>query len=199
MPVNAFDVILLAVLVAGIYRGRKHGMSEELMNLIKWLMIVTGCAMVYVPVGQWLASSSPFSLLYSFMFVYVGAMLLILGIFGLVKHRLGGKLIGSDIFGRSEYYLGMGGGMIRFACILIAGLALLNARYYSQKEAMEMRKFQDDVYGSNYFPTWQAVQEVVFERSLTGPWIKKNRSFLLIQPTMPQDKSLHQKEAQLPY
>jgi uncharacterized membrane protein required for colicin V production len=198
LPVNAFDIILLAVLVVGIFRGRKHGMSEELMSLIKWVVIVVACAAVYIPAGQWLANASPFSLLFSFMFVYAATALAILGLFGLLKHRLGDKLIGSDVFGRSEYYLGMGSGMVRFACILLAGLALLNARYYSQQEATKMKKFQDEVYGSNYFPTWQTAQEIVFEKSLTGPWIKKNLSFLLIQPTVPQDKSLHQKEAQLP-
>ena len=116
LPVNAFDLILLAVLTLGVLRGRKHGMSEELMQLVKWLLIVVACAMVYMPIGQWLANSCPFSLLSSFMFAYAGAALLILGIFGLCKHYLGGKLIGSDVFGRSEYYLGMGSGLLRFAC-----------------------------------------------------------------------------------
>jgi uncharacterized membrane protein required for colicin V production len=199
LPVNGFDVILLAVLVAGVLRGRKHGMSEELMMLAKWLIIILGCAMIYVPVGQWLAKSSPFSLLASFMFVYSGAALIVLGIFGLVKHQLGGKLVGSDIFGRSEYYLGMGSGMVRFACILIAFLALLNARFFPREEVLAMERFQNDVYGSNFFPTWHTAQSIVFEKSLTGPWIKENLGFLLIQPTLPEDKSFHQKEAKLPY
>lgn len=199
LPVNAFDLVLLAVLVVGLLRGRKHGMSEELMMLLKWLIIALGCAMIYIPIGQWLANSAPFSLLHCFMFAYAGGALVILGIFGLVKHQLGSKLVGSDIFGRSEYYLGMGSGMIRFACILLAGLALLNARLFPREEVLAMEKFQNDVYGSNFFPTWHTLQAVVFEKSLTGPWIKENLAFLLIQPTLPEDKSLHQKEAKLPY
>lgn len=198
LPVNGFDVILLAVLTAGVLRGRKHGMSEELMSLIKWLIILITCSMAYQPVGQWFAHSTPFSLLASFMFVYTGIALVILGIFGLFKHYLGGKLIGSDVFGRSEYYLGMGSGLVRFSCILVAALALLNARYYSQREVVEMRRYQDDVYGANYFPGWQAAQAMVFEHSLTGPWIRDHLGFLLIQPTAPEDKSFHQKEAQFP-
>jgi methylphosphotriester-DNA--protein-cysteine methyltransferase len=35
-------------------------------------------------------------------------------------------------------------------------------------------------------------------KSLTGPWIKQNLGFLLIKPTEPEDKQLHQKEAVLP-
>ena len=38
------------------------------------------------------------------------------------------RLTGSNFFGGGEYYLGMVSGMIRFACMLLAALALLNAR-----------------------------------------------------------------------
>ncbi len=198
LPINLFDLALLAFLAFGVLQGRKHGMSEELMSLLKWLAIIFACALLYEPVGTWFAQSSPFSLLSSFMFVYAGCALLILALFGLFKHQLGGKLIGSDIFGRSEYYLGMGSGLVRFACILVTLLALLNARYFSRAEVVAMQRFQDDVYGSNYFPTWHTAQEIVFEKSLTGGWIKEHLAFFLIKPTAPEDKSYHQKEAQLP-
>ncbi len=98
LPVNAFDIIVLVVLGLGLFAGRKHGMSEELMNLVKWLSVVIGCSLVYEPVGRWMAQSSPFSLLASFLFVYAATALVILGLFAFVKHHLGGKLVGSDIF-----------------------------------------------------------------------------------------------------
>jgi uncharacterized membrane protein required for colicin V production len=198
LPVNLFDLILLAVLALGVLRGRKHGMSEELMNVVKWLTIVIAGAALYQPVGVWLAHSTPFSLLSAFLAVYACTAILILAIFGIFRHSMGGKLIGSDIFGRSEYYLGMGAGLVRFSCILLAVLALLNARFFSRQEVLAMERFQNDVYGSNFFPTWHTAQEIVFEKSLTGPIIKDYLGFLLIQPTAPEDKSLHQKEAQLP-
>ena len=198
LPINVFDFSLLVILTLGLLRGRKHGMSEELTGLVKWLAIVIGCALVYEPAGQWFASSSPFSLLASFMMVYITVALLILGLFALAKHRIGGKLVGSDIFGRAEYYLGMGSGVVRVSCVLIAFLALLNARYFSPLEVRAMEKYQDDLYGSNYFPTWHTAQAVVFEKSLAGPWIRDHLSFLLIKPTEPEDKQFHQKEANLP-
>jgi uncharacterized membrane protein required for colicin V production len=198
LPINAFDCIVIFVLAFGIFRGRKHGMSEELFGLIKWLAIAIGCAMLYQPAGEWLAGTTPFSLLWSFLFVYTAAALLILGVFGFLKHRVGGKLVGSDIFGRAEYYLGMGSGAVRFSCMLIAALALLNARYFNPSEVKAMKDFQNDVYGSNFFPTLHTAQEVVFEKSVAGSWIKDHLSFLLIIPTQPQDKSLHQKDAELP-
>ncbi len=198
LPVNFFDVALLVVLVVGILRGRKHGMSEELMNLVKWLVVVFGCAAIYDPVGRMLAESSPITLLSCFLIVYVSSALVILAAFALVKHSLGGKLIGSDIFGGAEYYLGMGSGVVRVSCMLLAVLALLNARYFSPTEVRAMEKYQNDLYGSNYFPTWHAAQETVFEKSLAGPWIKQNLSFLLIKPTQPEKKELHQKEYVFP-
>jgi uncharacterized membrane protein required for colicin V production len=193
-----FDFVVLVTLVVGLLRGRKHGMSEELMGLMKWLAVVIGCAVMYEPAGQWFAQSSPFSLLASFLMVYIVGAMFILSLFAFCKNRLGGKLIGSDIFGRSEYYLGMGSGVVRLSCMLLAFLALLNARYFSPMEVKAMEQFQNDVYGSNYFPTWHTAQEVVFEKSLSGSWIKTHLGFLLIKPTQPEDKQFHQKEANLP-
>ncbi len=198
LPINVFDCVVLATLVVGLMRGRKHGMSEELMGLLKWLSVVIVCATVYEPAGQWFAQSSPFSLLASFLFVYTAGALLILSLFAFCKYRLGGKLVGSDIFGRAEYYLGMGSGVVRFSCMLLAALALLNARYFTPMEVRAMEAFQNDMYGSNYFPTWHTAQEVVFERSFSGAWIKEHLGFLLIKPTQPEDKEFHQKEANLP-
>jgi len=111
---------------------------------------------------------------------------------------LDGKLLGSDVFGRSEYYLGMGAGLVRFSCVLLAGLALLNARYFSPTEVRAMEKRDIDLYGSDFFPGLHSVQATVFDKSLTGPWIKENLSFLLIKPTEPEDKELHQKEYVMP-
>ncbi len=198
LPANLFDLALVGVLVAGILRGRKHGMSEELMEMVKWLLVVICCALLYQPLGQMLANSTPFTLMSSFLFVYFGCAMAILGLFALGQHQLGGKLIGSDVFGRMEYYLGMGSGMVRFGCIALFVLAMLNARYFSRQEVLAMERFQNDVCGSNFFPTWHTAQEVVFERSLSGPWIREHLGFFLIRPTQPEDKSLHQKEVALP-
>ncbi len=198
LPINLFDVILIAVLALGLLQGRKHGMSEELMSLLKWLAVIFGCALLYQPIGTWLAQSSPFSLLSSFMFVYAGAALVILGVFAMFKHQLGGKLIGSDIFGRSEYYLGMGSGAVRVCCVLLTALAILNARAFSHEEVVAMQRYQNDVYGSNFFPTWYTAQEIVFEKSICGSWIKEHLGFFLIKPTRPEDKQYHQKDAVLP-
>ena len=47
LPINLFDLVVVGVLVAGLVRGRKHGMSEELILLLQWLAILFGCASIY--------------------------------------------------------------------------------------------------------------------------------------------------------
>ncbi len=196
LPFNAFDVLLLVVLAMGINRGRKLGMSGELLSLLKWLAILFGCALAYQPVGDAFAQGTGiFSALTSYILAYIVAALVILLLFAFLKRTLDGRLVGSDVFGKAEYYLGMVSGFLRFTCILLTLLAILNARYYSPAEVRANEHFQNDMYGSNFFPGLQSVQSEVFERSLTGPWIKDNLGFLLIKPTAPEDKQLHQKEA----
>src|ERR1043166_3788265 len=184
LPINAFDFALIAILVIGVLQGRKHGMSEELLGMIKWLAILLGCALLYEPAGNLFAQSTTmFSHLSCYLMVYITAAVLIFAGFAGIKRGLGGKVIGSDIFGGAEYYLGMASGMVRFTCILLIGLALLNARYFSQTEIEAMAAQRKEIYGSDFFPGLHSLQSVVFERSLTGPWIKNSLSFLLIKPT----------------
>lgn len=194
LPINLFDVVLLAVLVFGLVRGRRHGMSEELVEVVQWGCILATCAFLYRPIGAFLEQTSPLSLLTCYVLAYISLGLIVAAVFVLLRRSIGGKLLGSDFFGKSEYYLGMVSGVARFACIAVAGLALLNARYYTVTEVKAMQKYQDDVYGSDYFPGLQSIQSSVFQDSLTGPWIKDHLGMLLIEPTRPQNKDLHQKQ-----
>ncbi len=199
LPVNLFDFVLVAVLVFGVLRGRKNGMSEELLNVLKWFALLVACALAYDPLGRLFAQSSRvLSLLTCYIMAYIAVALVVLIGFALVRRGLGGKLVGSDIFGKAEYPLGMVSGLIRAACMLLMAMALLNARFFSPLEVKAMEKFQNDMYGSNFFPGLHSLQSTVFEQSLTGPWIKEYLSFLLIKPTAPEDKQIKQKEYTFP-
>jgi uncharacterized membrane protein required for colicin V production len=198
LPFNWFDVAILVMLLLGIHRGRKHGMSEELMLVLKWVAIAGVCAIAYRPIGEVIASGPVFDLLSGYLMAYICVALLITGAFAMVKRSLGGKLVGSDAFGKSEFYLGMFAGMLRFTCILIAAIALLNARYFSSAEIEKERDYQNNVYGSNFFPTLYSVQAQVFEQSLTGPWIRSQLGFLLIEPTPRHQKEIKRKEFAVP-
>ena len=199
LPINLFDLVVIVVLVVGILRGRKHGMSEELLNLLKWLAILLGCAAAYEPGAELISQfTNMFSRLTCYLLAYVGGALLIFLLFVGIKRVFSGKLVGSDIFGRTEYYLGMGSGLVRVSCMLLAALALLNARYFSPTEVRAMEKRDIDIYGSDFFPGLHTVQATVFDQSLTGPLIKEHLGFLLIKPTEPENNALHQKDAALP-
>ena len=196
LPINWFDIFLLVWLAMGLFRGRKRGMSVEVMTFLNWLVIVIVCALAYEPVGYWISQTSQvFGLLFSYMIAYLVIAGVVAILFVLFKRSFGGKLVGSDAFGKAEYYLGMPAGVLRFFCMLLAALALLNARYYSAQEIQSYQKFQMDNYGSEFFPGFQALQRNVFETSLTGPYIKKYLGFLLIKQTSPAGgKELKQKE-----
>ncbi|MGA2866839.1 MAG: CvpA family protein [Verrucomicrobiota bacterium] len=199
IPISLFDLLLVAVLAAGLFSGRRHGMSEELLDLLKWLAVLFGCASIYGELGDELARSTKvFGLLSCYIVAYLGAALTIIILFALLKRVAGGKLLGSDIFGRTEYYLGMMSGMVRYGCVLLAALALLNARSFNTAEVRAMHDFQNYQFGTDLFPTVQTVQTLVFDKSLMGPWIQQNLGFLLIKRTEPDRKRYRLPEASLP-
>jgi hypothetical protein len=183
VPVNMFDVLFVTVLIGGLVHGRKQGLSHEVLSLLKWLTLVIGCAAAYGPVGKIVAASGVFDLLSAYIIAYLGAALLILLMFSVVERRLTPKLAGSDVFGRGEYFLGMGSGLVRFACVLLVGLSLLNARAFTPAEVKQIEAYQVDTYGSNLFPTLHTLQVAVFQNSMTGAWIRQDLGFLLISPT----------------
>jgi len=198
LPFNWFDLLLVIVLIMGVFRGRKRGMSEELMTVLQWVAIVIVCAIGYQPLGDFLARVAFMSQLTCYVVVYLVLAGVVSLAFVLFKRALHGKLIGSDVFGKGEYYLGMPAGMLRFGCVMLAGLALLNARFYSQEEIKAYQAFQNDVYGKEYFPGLQVLQANVFEKSLTGPAIREYLGFLLIKQTAPQQKEIQQKMWKMP-
>lgn len=185
MPVNWFDVFVVLMLFAGYVRGRKNGMSQELLPLFKWIFLIGVCSIAYEPLGLWLAPLLGVGKLFAFIFAYCLIAMLITFVFVGIGRSLGEKLKGSDAFGKGEFYLAMPAGVVRFACITLALLALLNARYYTTAEVKALEKFQNENYGSNFFPTLSSVQDDVFMRSFLGKQIKAHLSFLLIKPTAP--------------
>ena len=190
MPFNWFDVVILLFLGLGVQRGRKHGMSQEIILVLKWISIILVGGLCYGVVGDVISDNSVFSRLSGYMMAYIVIALGITVAFWAITKMANGKLVGSDVFGSGEYYLGMVAGFLRYTCILIFALSLLNARLYSQKEIKEDLSFQNDVYGSDFFPKLYTVQDDVFKKSLVGPHIHDELGFLLIKGTPPEYKEL---------
>lgn len=184
MP-NWFDVAVILMLAIGYSRGKKHGMSQESMAVLKWVCIIVVAAIGYEPLGLWAAATLHIGKLFAFVIAYSLIMAVVALLFVLLNRTIGEKLKGSDTFGKGEFYLAMPAGMLRFACIVLAVLALLNARYYTTTEVKAMAKYQDDNYGSNFFPTLSSIQDDVFMKSFIGKQVKQHMSFLLIKPTAP--------------
>lgn len=183
MPFNWFDIAVVLMLFIGYQRGKARGMSQESFSVLKWVTIVIVAAIAYEPLGSWISSMAKLSPLISFLIAYTLVAGLVALVFVFLSGSLGEKIKGSDAFGKGEFYLGKPAGMLRFLCIVLALLALLNARYYSTAEVNAMNKFQNDNYGSDFFPTLSSIQDSVFRESFLGKQAKEHISFLLIKPT----------------
>ena len=183
LPFNWFDLFVVAMLFVGYLRGKKNGMSQESLAMLKWVAIVLVPSIAYEPLGLWLSNTAHWHKLTSFLIAYIVSALLVALIFVLLTGKLGERLKGSDAFGKSEFYLGMPAGILRFACVVLVLLALLNARHYSADEVKASQKYDQDNYGSSFFPHLYSIQDDVFKNSLVGSQVQQYLGFLLIKPT----------------
>lgn len=184
------DFAIALLLLWGVLRGRKRGMSEELLDIIKWGLIVVVAGAAYQPIGKWLAQLSVFSLLSSYIFVYAGIALLIFALFAFIRSKVGGKITGSEMFGGAEYYLGMMAGGFRYFCVILVVMSFLNARLYSEEDIRASIKYQDDNFGSQFFPTLPNLQQQVFKSSLCGKVVHNYIPVVLIKSTPSSSKDI---------
>src|SRR5262245_47085183 len=87
---NWFDFLLLIVILMGVNRGRKNGMSQECIVCLQWVVIVFACAFLYQPLGDLLVQTSPVSHLFSYIVAYVTVAILVKIIFSMIKKGAGG-------------------------------------------------------------------------------------------------------------
>lgn len=181
ITINWVDVTVLLLLILGLWRGKQRGMSHELLDIVKWVLILTAAAVLYRPTGRWLAGfrliSQPSSNIMGYLLIVCGIILLM----AVVRERVGTKLVSSELFGHGEYYLGMLGGAFRYLCIILVGMAFLNARYYSPAERLANARAQEREYGSRFFPGLADLQENVFQKSISGRLVRSYLPVVLIQ------------------
>lgn len=195
LPFNFIDLAIVAIVAVGVTRGRKRGMSEELLDVLKWLIILVVCGRLYEPLGGMLSTATVFSTLSCYVAVYAMIAMVIALIFGAIRRQIGTKLVSSDFFGMGEYYLGMAAGGFRYVCIILVVLAFLHARYYSPGELQEEAKTQEKNFGSTFFPTFGTFQQTVFQNSLIGSQVQTYLGTLLIASTAPTEKGLQKHES----
>ncbi|MBI3876253.1 MAG: CvpA family protein [Verrucomicrobia bacterium] len=179
-----FDVLVVLLLLLAFRNGKKHGISEELLAVLQWLVIAGGCALINAPLGRLITDSTHLSAFWSQIVAYALGMLVVVLFFQWIKRMVGGKLLEADYFGRHEYSLGIIAAMTRYLCILLVGMALLNSRHYSRAEllAIQRARAADEV-KLNIVPTMSGWQHAVFIESQTGKTVKKYLPFLLIPAT----------------
>lgn len=196
MLFNWFDVALVLVIVFGIWRGRKNGMTKEILPVSLWLTIVIAGAFGYKPLGDLFIQSGIVKSMFGKSvgeetLTYISSYLLIaiavFLIYSFIQRRLKPRLEGSNAFGSSEYYFGMISGAVRYTCIVIFALAMLNAPHYTQAEIQSAKAYSNRWFGGgmagysgDFFPTVSETQASVFKDSVAGPFIKDNLSILLV-------------------
>jgi uncharacterized membrane protein required for colicin V production len=180
---NLIDVLIPVALLAGLIRGRKHGISVELIRTLKWIaLVITGAALA-PQAGDVLSKRGFFEYPIACLVMYLTIALGVFLFFSMLERRLTRRLEKGDAFGHAEYYLGMAAGMVRAACMILMALSILNYRAFTTTQVHAMEKFQRDEYGSEVFPTLYTFQKSVFQDSLTGKWIKNHLNFLLLEPS----------------
>jgi len=183
LNVSWVDLLVLVLLCVGLWRGRKRGMSEELLDVVKWAFTVLMAGLLYEPIaGFILEVTSIFSPLACHVVTYLMLVIAIAIGFSYIRRGVGEKLVGSDAFGSSEYYLGMLAGTFRYACIIIVSMAFLNARHYTPEELRNSKKYQEDNFGTTFFLTLPDLQTEVFTRALSGRFAREYLTFALIRP-----------------
>jgi uncharacterized membrane protein required for colicin V production len=195
LPFNWIDLAIVALIAVGVARGRKRGMSEELMDVLKWVVILFACSRLYEPLGGMLSQATVFSTLSCYVAVYAMVAMAIAIIFGAIRRRIGAKLVSSDVFGMGEYYMGMVAGGFRYMCIILVALAFLHARYYSPGELQAQARQQEKDFGSTFFPTFGTFQQSIFQGSFVGSQVQTFLGPLLIASTAPSEKGLQKTEA----
>ncbi len=183
LPVNWFDVVVVLILGFGLFRGRKNGMSKEILPLFQWLAVILVSGLFYAMGAQLIAKMVKLDPLTGNLLAYAILAAVVFFFFSIIKRTVGLKLFGSNLFGNAEYYLGMPSGLVRYACMVIFALALLNARHYTAAQIQDSNNYQERWYGAHFFPDLYTVQSQVFEKSFIGPYLRQYLGVLLIEPT----------------
>jgi uncharacterized membrane protein required for colicin V production len=183
-----FDGIFAVWLILGLFWGRKRGMSQELLPTLQWLAIVVVAGIFYRPFSLLVHQYAEFQVLWSNIFAYILIGFGVHLVYLVIKHLVGEKLTGTDFFGRGEYYLGMMAGMVRCGCILVALMALANARFITKAERAHTEKVQSDNFSDIRFPTFGSIQQSMLFDSFTGGLVESNLQAVLIYPVTTSGK-----------
>jgi uncharacterized membrane protein required for colicin V production len=182
IPFGPFDLLTAAVLILGIVRGRRRGLSAEVLPTLQWIVIVIVAGLFYQDLARVLATTQVLSPAFYNLGSYVLIAMATRLAFTILKKLLGEKMVGGDTFGRGEYYLGMAAGAVRFACIYFFLLNFLHAPYYTPDMLAAEAKNQEKNFGDIRFPTVGNMQKSFFKDSGCGWVAEQYMAKVLVQP-----------------
>ena len=201
---NWFDLALVLVLAFGFWRGRKRGMTKELLPTLQWIAILLGAGLCHVFVADWFQQQGVIKQVFgshfnertaALMSSYLCITLVIFIVFTVLRRKFNPKLEGSSFFGSNEYYWGVAAGLIRYLCMVLVALALLNGPYYTLADIAGAKAYNNRWYGGglkdyngDFIPRVDEVQTAIFTQSLFGSLIKNHLSLLLINSAAPGKK-----------
>jgi uncharacterized membrane protein required for colicin V production len=183
VPGNVFDLVVLLLLAVGLGHGLKRGMSLEALPLIRDLATVAICGCFYESLGDYFTDFAKVTALFAYTFVYVVLLLGTSILFSVIKQSVGEKLVGNALFGRGERVLGMLAGMLRYACYVVLGVAILNGPVYTPEElAADAAERRGP--GSSQMPSLGQIQAAITKDSVTSHIIHNSvLNEALIKPT----------------
>ena len=187
LPFGWFDFVFVALLAFGVFRGRKNGLTKELVPTFRWVTIVLVSGLGYEFAGQIFFNFTGLGQTGSNALGYLALAFVVFVVFIPVDGFLTTRLAGSSFFGGAEYYLGIFAGMTRYLAIILFCMALMNAPHYTAADIQADKDFAAQTFGGgqqgfngDFFPTFQQVQEGILKKSLVGPVIADNLGLVLI-------------------
>ena len=177
---NYFDIIVVVWLIIGFFRGRKKGMSQELLPLLQWIGIVILGGRYYARLSPTVQQYTHLTTLWSNVTAYLVIGLGVHLIYRWFKQMFAEKLVEKDPFGRGEFYLGMMSGVTRFGCMILMAMALMNSHVGTAAELAQMEKFQAAWFSDIRFPTYGEFQQDALIKSFTGKLVETHLQPVLI-------------------
>jgi uncharacterized membrane protein required for colicin V production len=180
-----FDIVAVLWLIIGLFWGRNRGMSQELLPLLQWIGIVTVAGLLYGPFGLLIHQHTFLSELWCNVTAYLLLAVGVHVIYVCLRQMFTVRLVEKNVFGRAESYLGMTAGATRFACMLLAGIALMNSRVVTDAELAKTEQIQKDNFSHIRFPTAYArFQRDVLFKSYSGNWVRSNLQSVVMAPVI---------------
>lgn len=178
-----FDIVVIALLVVGFIHGKKRGMSGELVDLMAALAMVVVAGDYHKPASAFITQFSNLAPQWANLVAYIGIIFGIASVVGVVKNKMGSKLVSGDLFGRAEYYLGALAGVVRYGCYVVIGITLINSKIASVAEAEEAKAKQIKEVGSTFIPSPVEIHVAIVHKSFVSTLVKDVLEEKLIDST----------------